>query len=76
MQGVDSNVCGHYCLYYLLNRCRGISMEDIVNTFNGSYGNNDQYVLNYIESIFPFCINPNILKYSDQKCCSEVYVNV
>ena len=33
LQGLTSQVCGHYCIFYLLHRCRGLSMDTIVNIF-------------------------------------------
>jgi len=69
LQSIHSNVCGHYCLYYLLQRCRGVSMDDIVNTFGNNYDCNDEYVANYMERTFPYCFRSHD-KYS-QTCCSE-----
>ena len=34
LQSVDSIVCGHYCLYFSLFRCRHISMSTIVHRFS------------------------------------------
>jgi len=33
LQSVDPKVCGHYCLYFSLFRCRHISMSTIVHRF-------------------------------------------
>ena len=30
IQGNDSNVCGQYCIYYLVQRAHGHSMKDII----------------------------------------------
>lgn len=30
-QSLTSNVCGHYCIYFLLKRCQGHSMYSIVD---------------------------------------------
>ena len=57
LQSSYSLVCGHYCLYYLLNRCRNISMKTIVNIFGSEYNDNDSYVSKYIENAFPFCFS-------------------
>src|SRR5207253_2092407 len=31
LQAYNSRVCGHYCIYYILLRCEGISPNAIVN---------------------------------------------
>lgn len=52
LQSLDSNVCGHYCLYYLLNRCRNISMKAIVDRFSPSKKINDKFVYRFIVKHF------------------------
>ena len=34
LQGILSNTCGHYCLYYILQKARGHSMDRICARFN------------------------------------------
>lgn len=34
LQSLDSNVCGQFCIYYLVHRCRGFSMNSIVSRFD------------------------------------------
>lgn len=34
LQQLDSNVCAHYCIFYLYHRCRGKSMSQIVSSFS------------------------------------------
>ena len=34
IQGPLSTTCGHYCVYFLLLRCRGYSLQDIVSVFD------------------------------------------
>lgn len=31
-QGLHTDVCGHYCIYFLFHRCRHLSLHSIVNT--------------------------------------------
>jgi hypothetical protein len=38
LQGYDSSVCGQYCVYYLLQRCRGMGMKFVVEPFTQNYG--------------------------------------
>jgi hypothetical protein len=35
LQGFDSDVCGQYCIAFLMKRARGKSMQDIVESFRG-----------------------------------------
>ena len=72
LQSHYSNVCGHYCLYYLLNRCRNVSMNSIVNVFGNKYDENDSFVMEYIENAFPFCFSFDNRTFS-QTCCSELF---
>ena len=48
LQGPLSSVCGHYCIYYLLHRCRGQSMETITGRFNVDQQRNDRDVLHFL----------------------------
>jgi len=54
LQSLDSNVCGHYCLYYLLNRCRNISMKAIVDRFSSNTKLNDAFVHRFIVNHYSF----------------------
>ena len=49
LQGLVSSTCGHYCLFYLLHRCRNYSMADIVNMFGSDTAQNDAHVRDCIE---------------------------
>ena len=60
LQSSDTNVCGQHCLYYLIFRCRGFSMSDILHRFNTAQNDmvkllNDILVNSYILQTFPFC---------------------
>ena len=57
LQGYDSSVCGQYCVYYLLQRCRGMGMKFVVEPFTQNYANNDQFVYSYVNRAFPYCVN-------------------
>ena len=34
LQGLTSNVCGHYCCFYALHRARGLSMTSLASMFS------------------------------------------
>lgn len=45
LQGLFTTVCGHYCLFFLLLRCKGLSMNDILQLFPSTrMGDNDGFV--------------------------------
>ena len=45
-----SNVCGQYCVVYLLHRCRGITAKTTVNSFGKDLVNNDCRVFDFVNS--------------------------
>ena len=52
LQASGSRVCGHYALFYALQRSRGIPMETILNSFGKNQDINDRRVHQYISSYF------------------------
>jgi hypothetical protein len=52
LQSYTSAVCGFYCLYYLILRCRGMSLNNIVNQFTRNKYSNDLYVHSTINDYF------------------------
>ena len=49
-------MCGHYCLYYALFRCRNIGMSTIVHRFSNNKQRNDILVQRFIEKHFPLIL--------------------
>lgn len=47
-QPLNSNLCGYYCLYFAYGRCKGYSMEYIVNSMLSS-----EKVINFVLKKFP-----------------------
>lgn len=56
LQSLGSNVCGHYCLYYLINRCQNINLKTIVNRFTRNSRVNDRFVHHFIVKHFGYII--------------------
>ena len=56
LQSINSKVCGHYCLYYALFRCRNSSMSTIVHRFSQNKRRNDFLVKGFIETHFPLSL--------------------
>ena len=54
IQDSYSNVCGLYCVYYVMCRYRGQAMRDIVQPFNvRNKIMNDEYVVNFVNKNKP-----------------------
>lgn len=54
LQSFKTNVCGQYCLFYLMCRCRGFSMLRTLRHFDNNLLDNDEFVYNFINDRF-FC---------------------
>ena len=52
LQSDKSSVCGHYCIYYLVHRVRGFTMETIVNRFGKDKERNDRDVHDFVVDHF------------------------
>jgi hypothetical protein len=46
-QRAESTVCGHYCIYFITQRCRGITLLEILNKLRAQ-PNPDVYVYSYV----------------------------
>ena len=51
LQALFSSVCGHYCVYFILFRCRGKSLHRIVHNFSSNLTENDRCVTRFIQSL-------------------------
>lgn len=52
LQALFSTTCGHYCIYYILLRCRGIPLLDIVESFSSYLTENDRFITRFIRSLY------------------------
>ena len=48
LQNYGSDTCGLYVLYYVILRCSGCSMLDIVNNFSTNLAQNDILTINFV----------------------------
>ena len=51
IQSLFSNVCGHYCVYFILFRCRNISLHAILSVFTLNLTENDRRVFDFIREL-------------------------
>ena len=52
LQSPSSSVCGHYCIYYLVHRARGYTMDMITNRFTKDETRNDEDVYAFVQDNF------------------------
>ena len=52
VQGFDSQMCGQWCVYFLLNRYRRYTMNDIVRRFGNDYDANDHWIRTFFFEYF------------------------
>ena len=53
LQGPLSAVCGQYSIFFLLQRCRGLSMTNITSLFSYDWRDNDILINDFIRTHFP-----------------------
>lgn len=56
LQSGNTNVCGQYCLLYLICRCRGRSVYYFNHLFENQTNINDEFVFNVIDKNFQCCL--------------------
>ena len=56
LQSMNSRVCGQYCVFYVILRCRGNSMEAVVRRFSNKKQLNDGFVDAFVNKYFPFSL--------------------
>ena len=66
LQSNHSNVCGQYCLYYLIHRAQ--NFKDIVETLQ-TIEHRDQYVYDYISRSFPYYTGNSNSNYNQSCIC-------
>ena len=69
VQGNFSSVCGQYCIYYLLKRCKGLSMAEITHQFSDNYEENDELIKCYINDTFDLDTMQYDVDYLSQQIC-------
>jgi len=69
LQAIDSEVCGHYCIWFLSERVRGRSMKEIVSRFSSDLKKNDLLVKELVESRFGRIASHFIDDDVTQQCC-------
>ncbi len=50
VQNAFSTTCGQHCIYFLFNRCRGVSFPSIVASYSANQQQNDDMVTSFVNS--------------------------
>ena len=56
LQGDDTTVCGHYCVFYLKQKSLGRTLKEVTDRFPGPKSANDRKICHWV------CRNPHLLK--------------
>ncbi|KAF0154117.1 MAG: hypothetical protein FD188_3298 [Ignavibacteria bacterium] len=52
VQSLLSDVCAHYCIFFLIHRAHGVPMRNIIAKFKSfKYSDSDSYVANFIQKL-------------------------
>ena len=51
LQAYLSSFCGHYCVYFILFRCRGVPLHVIVFDFTSNLTENDRSISRFIRNV-------------------------
>jgi len=72
LQGLTSNVCGHYCCLYTNHKAQGLSMTSFVDMFlPARYTYNNKSVVQMFRSQFGMCPACGQLEKEQQSCKSQ-----
>ena len=55
IQGILSNVCGYYCIYFLIQKARKRSNKTIRLPFSANLGKNDNFVVKWVKNHLKLC---------------------
>ena len=60
LQSPFTAVCGQYCIYFLMQRARGVAFNDILKKFNHNNDANDKLVYDFVSKRFDLSRTPMI----------------
>ena len=70
LQSYDTEVCGHYCIWFLTERARGKTMHEIVSQFSEDRAKNDLLVENQVTTRFGTIVS-NFMEGQCGQCCKK-----
>lgn len=72
IQAPDSVVCGHHCVFFLQQRCKGLTFKQIQELYSYDLQGNDRMVLQFIKNKKNVCARGSSLFQTAQGCVSCV----
>lgn len=72
LQSTLSSTCGQFCLYFLLWRCRGVSFDCILRSFDHLQENNDLLVTTFINTVFDRNTTVYDVDFVINQCCKSL----
>lgn len=73
LQDLDSDVCGHYCVYYLYMRARNCTTTRLYNPFTTNTKFNDSYVARFVCRNLGICNTLSCKNSCMQTCIARKY---
>lgn len=71
LQDSRSQLCGHYCIFFAVHACRGMSMKSIVQLFDVNKTFNDMMVADFVKYYYP--ASETMSSSRNQCCCSAMH---
>lgn len=71
LQSNSSATCGHFCLFYSVHRCRGMSMSTIIHKFSKHKIINDKIVQDFVKDHFGTLHFEGFTPFSSRDLCQN-----
>jgi len=72
IQGILSSVCGHYCIYFVMQRWKNNSMEEIVTKFSENGEENDEMITEWVNGNFQLDTETYDVEYIVNQICQAL----
>lgn len=71
LQSMMSAVCGQYCLFFLIHRCRDFSLNKILSVFTEEPYINDEMVHNFVEERYDIHVPVSNFDFMCRQICTK-----
>lgn len=75
IQGFLSSVCGHYSVYYIWERSKGVPMMDILYRFTENHEDNDELITKWLNDNFKLDTETYDVEFIVNQICSAMNKN-
>jgi hypothetical protein len=77
LQGLFSSVCGHYCIYFILQRAFGTPMSSFLDKFSSEeYEENDHLITEWLNENFELDTDAYNIDFIVNQVCHALFNNV